>query len=78
MRVCMRACSYRQELEHGQGQILELFQRVTSIQAKAEESENIVQDICRSEGGGCGQEAFWERKQQVPHALQYSALRLFL
>ena len=43
----MLACVCRHELEHGQSQIVDLFQRVTKIQAKAEESETVVQDICR-------------------------------
>eukprot|EP00983_Pelagomonas_calceolata_P102222 1158781-Pelagomonas_calceolata.AAC.1 len=41
-----RSAAAVHELEHGQNQILDLFQQVTKIQTKAEESENVVQDIC--------------------------------
>jgi hypothetical protein len=37
----------RQELEAAQQQILELFDRVKEIQRKAEESETMVQEICK-------------------------------
>ncbi|KAF5837072.1 hypothetical protein DUNSADRAFT_4853 [Dunaliella salina] len=50
----------RQELEHGQGQILDLFQQVTKIQTKAEESENVVQDICRGDTGFSTQGPQWK------------------
>jgi exonuclease VII small subunit len=37
----------RQELEAAQQQIAELFERMRGIQHKSEESERLVQDICR-------------------------------
>ena len=45
VQPCYLDC--RQELQAAQGQIEELYSRVKAIQTKAEESENMVQEICK-------------------------------
>lgn len=47
MSDALHATPCRQELEAAQQQVVELLGRVKGIQSKAEESETMVQEICK-------------------------------